>query len=61
MGTTTFWIIIASALLAILIVSFLVIALIKMKKRNDEIVSKVVKLEAVKMDVSEFSQKESSI
>lgn len=48
-GTTTFWIIIAAAFLAVLIVAFLIVALIKMKQRNDEIVSKVVTLEQDKL------------
>ena len=54
MGTATFWIIIGSAFLALVIVAFLVVALVKMKQRNDEIVSKVVKLEQTRVDDSSF-------
>lgn len=52
MGTATFWIIIGSAFLALVIVAFLIVALVKMKQRNDEIVSKVVKLEQTRVDDS---------
>ena len=45
MGTSTFWIIIASAIFAIAIVGLLIFALVKMKQRNDLIVSKVTRLE----------------